>query len=75
MKIGDKVRENYARRWAGRLGLFLGKSRARKFNIDDWGGYRIKNLSQNLIMAGEKFDLKIEDVERFLSDFEKKLVT
>lgn len=57
-------REAIARREVARQGLRLQKSRARSWSVDDHQGYRIVNRD-NVIEAGEKFDLLIEDVERW----------
>lgn len=69
-----KVRENFCRRQAKRLGLFLRKSRAKKTNIDDWGGYMIIDPFFNTIIAGEKFNLSLEEVEIFLNGTEEDLI-
>jgi hypothetical protein len=68
-----KVRENRLRRWASRLGLQLHKSRARNWNIDDYGGWRICDADSDLILAGEKFNLSLEDVEQGLAETEAQL--
>jgi hypothetical protein len=69
----DKVRENYARRWAKRLGLFLKKSRAKKPSVDNQGGYMLVNLNTNTIEWGEKFTLELAGVEKILDKYEKGL--
>ena len=68
----DKVYENRCRRKAKRLGLFLVKSKARRWSVDDHQGYRIINR-QNGVEAGEKFDLSLGDVESILDDYERQL--
>jgi hypothetical protein len=62
----EKVRENYNRRWAKRLGLSLKKSRARHFSVDNWGGYMLIDQNKNIIYYGEKFDLDLGQVEKLL---------
>lgn len=74
MHTDEKVRENYCRRQAKRVGLFLRKSKAKKTNIDDWGGYMIINPLLNTIEAGQKFDLSLEGVEKFLNEAEEELI-
>ncbi len=69
----EKVRENYLRRQAKRLGLVLRKSRAKKINLDDLGGYRIVDLYGNYVVAGSRFELDIEDVAEFLNGYEENL--
>ena len=69
----DKVKENYLRRQAKRLGLCLRKSRARKWSLDNQGGYMITDIYTNFVIWGERYNLSIADVEELLSDYEKKL--
>ncbi len=69
----EKVRENYLRRQAKRLGLILRKSRAKKWNYDDQGGYMITDMYTNCVIGGAKYDLDIEQVEELLNDYEKDL--
>jgi hypothetical protein len=70
--IEIKVYENYLRRWARRLGLELHKSRAKLFNINDQGGYRLVD-QQNAIIAGERMELKLEDIKGILAKIEQEL--
>ncbi len=67
-----KVRENRLRRWTKRLGLQFHKSRARHWSIDDHGRYRLVDADGDLV-AGEKFDLDLEDVEERLAEYEARL--
>lgn len=69
----DKARENRLRRWAARLGVYVRKSRARTWHFDDRGGYRIVDPFTNTVLAGEKFDLTMDDVEEFLQEYEARL--
>lgn len=73
MEPKEKTRENYYRRMAARQGLFLAKSKAKKWSIDDYQGYRIVDLQTNAVVTGEKFDLSLDDVARFLEESEKEL--
>lgn len=68
----DKVRENFSRRRAARLGLMLKKSRGKKWSIDNKGGYSLITFD-NIIHAGEKYDLTIEQVEALLDVHEKQM--
>ncbi len=68
----EKVRENRLRRWAKRLGLQFHKSRARHWSIDDHGRYRLAR-ADGVLVAGEKFDLSLEDVEERLAEYEARL--
>lgn len=58
----EHVREQAARRKLAKHGYILVKSKCRNTTIDDHGGYRIVDL-RNIIVAGEKFTLTLEDVE------------
>lgn len=69
----NKVKENYLRRQAKRLGLHLKKSRAKKWSYDDQCKYQIIDPYYNFIKWGEKFDLSIDDVEEILNKHEEKL--
>jgi hypothetical protein len=71
-KTEDKVRENYLRRWAKRLGLILRKSRAKRLSLDNYGGYQIITIN-NWIYAGERYNLDLEDVEGVLEAYEAQL--
>lgn len=62
-----RARENKARRKLAKEGYSLHKSRAR-LSIDNLGGYMISNDNDNTIVAGEKYDLSIEDVEKFIEN-------
>jgi hypothetical protein len=72
MDIEEKVYENRLRRWAKRLGLELRKSRTRLFNINDQGGYQLVD-QQNVIIAGERMELTLEDVKKLLEKIEQEL--
>ena len=60
--------ENRLRCRLKRQGYLLRKSRKRNvLTIDDWGGYMI--ITPNgWIVAGEHFDLYLEDVQRFVEE-------
>ncbi len=59
-------REARARRLAKRQGFAVRKSRVRNPHLNDQGGYMVINPSYNLIVAGERFNLDLDDVEEFL---------
>jgi len=67
--MSSKAREAPLRRQAKKLGLTLVKSRARRTHADDKGGYRIIDPWRNCIVAGEKFDLDLDDVQEFLNEY------
>lgn len=62
----EKVRENRLRRLAYRMGYRIVKSRRpASRNVDDLGGFMIVNYS-NVIEAGQRMDLTLDEVEEFL---------
>jgi hypothetical protein len=69
----DKARENRIRRRAQRLGFALRKSRARYLHMDDFGEYQLIDPDRTAIVWGEKFDLSLEDVERYLDEVEEQM--
>lgn len=78
MSKNTKTRENQVRRQLARQGYRLQKSRSdgtvrvngvyQGENMDDRGGYRIVDDNTEMIVAGEKFDLSLEDVERLAAE-------
>lgn len=63
----EKNREGRARGRLKTQGFILKKSRTRNPKFNDAGGYMIVNLN-NVVEAGEKFDLSLDDVERFINE-------
>jgi hypothetical protein len=72
-KMMDKVREIKMRRWAARLGLFVSKSRAQRWSLDNHQGYAVLDQSRNDIIHGNKYELDLAQVEKFLREYEAKL--
>jgi hypothetical protein len=70
----DKARENRARRWAERLGVGLRKSRARRVRLHDHGGYQLRDLDRDEVMAGARHELDLAAVEEELRRREAALV-
>ncbi len=62
-EVVSQAREARARRALAKDGYTLAKDRAKTWSINHQGGYRIINPSYNVIVAGENFDLELEDVE------------
>ena len=56
-----------ARRALAKQGYALHKGRAHSWNVNDQGGFRIVDADRNLIVAGERYDMTLEDVERYCS--------
>jgi hypothetical protein len=69
----DKVRENRARRWAGRLGYRLARSRARRLHINDRGAYMLIEEQRNYVVLGADYDADLDEVEAFLRREEEQL--
>lgn len=65
MTVSIKTREARARRQLNRQGYTLHKSRVITTTHDNQGGYMIVQSWNNAIEAGERFELSLEDVERF----------
>ncbi len=63
MKDREKATENRLRRALARDGYALRKDRARSYNIDHAGGYMI--VRNNIVQAGEKYNLDLADVAAF----------
>jgi hypothetical protein len=60
----NRADDQRARRAAKRIGLAARKSRKRR-SIDNHGGFRIIEPYNNIVEAGERFDLSPEDVIEF----------
>ena len=63
-----KRREDKVRRQLARQGLALRKSRASIVTVNDLCGYMIIDAQYNRIVAGERFDLTLEDAEAYAQD-------
>lgn len=61
-----KARESKVRRQLAKHGYSLKKSRAQTFTADNQGGYMI--VQDGIIQAGERFDMTLEDVEKFVAE-------
>jgi hypothetical protein len=64
--MSEASREQRARRRLKPFGYFLRKSRFRNPElVAYYGGYRIVS-ENNVVVAGERFDLTLDDVERWM---------
>jgi hypothetical protein len=61
------MNESKARRELKKLGYQLKKSRVRNTNLDNWGGYMIIEPNMNSVVAGERFDMSLEEVGAFIT--------
>ena len=50
------------------MGYSLIKSTARKWSYDNQCGYMIRNDANNTCVAGNRFELSLEDVQSLLSE-------
>lgn len=77
MDTAERVRESKAKRHAKRLGLELHKSRAKKWSMNDWGGYQVRGkmpvLRGRSVLLGANWDLDLGEVEKFLHRYEGEL--
>ena len=62
-------REDELTHMAKRLNLELIKSKAKKRTENDHQQYRIVDIN-NIVLAGEYFDMSLDDVEKFLKERE-----
>ena len=63
--LAERRREARLRRLARRGGYSLHKSRA-GWSLDNFGEFMIVDDDINTIVAGERFDLSLDDVEEWL---------
>ena len=68
MTDSDIAREARLQLLASRQGLAVRKSHRCAANPDGHGDDLIIDLDRNWIVAGEGFDLKLDEVERFLTE-------
>jgi hypothetical protein len=54
-----------------RRGLALSKSRW-QLGSDNLGGYQILDMTRNLVVLGNRFELDLDDVQNFLTDLDRK---
>lgn len=62
-----KTRENRARRKLRKMGYALQKCRNRA-DIYQYGQYRIIDIDSNVTITGERFDMSLDEIERFIND-------
>ena len=63
----ERQQEARLRAKAKREGLMMQKSR-RALSLDNHGEFRLVDPATNFIVAGEKYNLTLDDVEAYLSD-------
>ena len=62
-----KTRENAVRRKLSKQGYKLSKSRM-NYSINNLGGYMIIDTSFNSIVAGENYNMSLEDIEKWINE-------
>jgi hypothetical protein len=62
----EAAREQRVRRSLKRIGYRLHKSRCRLGSIDNFGGYRIIDSDTNFVVLGVRYELTLDDVERWV---------
>jgi hypothetical protein len=72
-KFSEKVRENYFRRWAKRLGVELQKSSGKKWNVNNQMGYRIYDPTVNNVLLGVNWELTLDEVAAWFEENEKEM--
>lgn len=68
MSTSPAAREARLRRAAKRQGYRLSRSRWRAGSIDNAGGFQVIDLQTNVVVAGSRFDLDADDVQRWLAE-------
>jgi hypothetical protein len=63
--VSEQTLDALARGAARQAGLVARKSRWRANTVDNHGGFRVVDLHNNLIVAGERYDLSANDVIEF----------
>ncbi len=64
----ERKKEKHLRKKLDKQGVILRKSRnTEKPNADDLGGYMLIDKTTNTVVAGSRWELTLEDIERFVS--------
>jgi len=70
----EKARENRLRRKATRLGIIIRKSRVRYPSLNNLGKYALIDARRDVVIAGVRWDLDLDEVGGILDDKEKELL-
>lgn len=60
------------RRIAAKHDLGIQKSRCRSPHLNDLGGFMLFDVSRNAVVAGDRYDLDLDDVSAFLADLRSR---
>jgi len=71
--MSEKARENRLRRRAKRLGLWLKKSRAKQWSLNNRMGYTLIDPYSNTCVWGPEFNESLTNIENDLDNYEAKL--
>ena len=61
----DRSRLQQLRRIAKRHDMAIKKSRVRYTHADDFGEYRLIDITKNAVVRGAKFDLSLDDIAEY----------
>nr|DAH79321.1 MAG TPA: hypothetical protein [Caudoviricetes sp.] len=65
----ERNRAARLRRKLNKLGYTMKKTNCRRNSIDNFGGYAIIDTACNAIVKGSRFDLDLDDIDQFISEF------
>ena len=69
MTNDERNRAARLRRKLNKLGYTMKKTNCRRNSIDTSGGYAIIDTACNAIVRGSRFDLDLDDIDQFISEF------
>ncbi len=67
MEASNKNLESKFRKQLSKMGYTLKKSR-KATSLDNRGDYMIVDTNLNVVVAGEKFDMSLKDIEAFIKE-------
>ena len=65
--LADRHRLDNLRKKAGRRGYRLSKARWHYHTIDNYGGVMIVDNYNNVVMAGDRYSLTLDEADRWLA--------
>jgi hypothetical protein len=66
--LADRHRLDNLRKKAGRRGYRLSKARWHYHTIDNYGGVMIVDNYNNVVVAGDRYSLTLDEADRWLTD-------
>lgn len=67
LSSSEAAREARLRRRAKRHGYALQRSRWRSGSLDNFGEFRVIDPAYNVVVAGERFDMDLDEAEAWLA--------